>query len=36
MHRTIDILWMDSEINRLVYGLHGLGEEEIGIIEGRK
>ena len=25
---------IDGEIDRLVYGLYGLSEEEIGIIEG--
>ena len=26
---------IDGEIDRLVYGLYGLTEEEIGIIEGK-
>jgi hypothetical protein len=26
---------LEAEIDRLVYGLYGLTEEEIGIVEGR-
>jgi hypothetical protein len=27
--------YLDSEIDKVVYGLYGLTEEEIGIVEGR-
>ncbi|WP_288624096.1 hypothetical protein [uncultured Brachyspira sp.] len=33
--KGIDTRWFEVEIDRLVYWLYGLSEEEVGIIEGK-
>ncbi|MDO9028487.1 MAG: hypothetical protein Q7U68_06480, partial [Candidatus Roizmanbacteria bacterium] len=34
--KTFRVWNMEGEIDRLVYGLYGLAEEEIGIVKGEK